>query len=111
MIDLNTKTPPGFSLVLAQAVAINEHGEIGGFGLPAGCTDVDACSHAFLLIPDGDDVDEAMTQNDVVNSNPRPSLGVDSPEARKIAGRIGALMARRPRGLGVLQTRINGLAP
>ena len=34
MIDLNTKTPPGFSLVLASAVSINERGEIGGLGCP-----------------------------------------------------------------------------
>ena len=39
MIDLNTLTPPGFPLTLLLAVAINDRGEIGGFGLPAGCSD------------------------------------------------------------------------
>ena len=111
MVDLNSKTPPGFPLTLASAATINEHGEIGGFGFPAGCSDIDTCSHAFLLIPDGDDVNEAVTQSDLVNPNPRPGVAPDSQGARKIAARISALRARRPRDLGVLQTRFSGLAP
>jgi probable HAF family extracellular repeat protein len=111
MIDLNTKTPPGFSLILASAVSINERGEIGGFGLPSGCSDVDTCSHAFLLIPDGDDGDEATFQNDMVNPNQRPNAAQASPRANAIPARIRARMARRPHGLAGLPSRSNRLNP
>jgi probable HAF family extracellular repeat protein len=53
MIDLNTVIPAGSSLQLTFAVAINDRGEIAGFGVPAGCApqDVDSCGHAYVLIP------------------------------------------------------------
>jgi probable HAF family extracellular repeat protein len=51
MIDLNTVIPAGSSLYLKFADTINDAGEIGGVGVPAGCTDKDACGHAFVLIP------------------------------------------------------------
>jgi probable HAF family extracellular repeat protein len=53
MIDLNTLIPAGSSLELTFAVAINDRGEIAGFGVPAGCSpkDVDLCGHAYVLIP------------------------------------------------------------
>jgi probable HAF family extracellular repeat protein len=56
MIDLNTLIPPNSSLTLVFAETINERGEIGGNGVPAGCqpADVATCGHAFLLTPDGD---------------------------------------------------------
>jgi probable HAF family extracellular repeat protein len=38
MVDLNSLIPPGSSLQLTFAVAINDRGEIAGFGVPAGCT-------------------------------------------------------------------------
>ncbi len=59
MIDLNTRIPSGFPLRLANAVAINERGEIGGFGAPAGCDDAETCGRAFLLIPVEDDANGA----------------------------------------------------
>ena len=58
MIDLNTKIPSDFPLRLTNAIAINEQGEIGGFGAPVGCDDAETCGRAFLLIPTGwDDIE------------------------------------------------------
>ena len=56
MIDLNTLIPANSSLTLVFPETINERGEIGGTGVPAGCqtADVATCGHAFLLVPDGD---------------------------------------------------------
>ena len=53
MVDLNTLIPSGSSLQLTFAVAINDRGEIAGFGVPTGCIpqDVDLCGHAYVLIP------------------------------------------------------------
>jgi probable HAF family extracellular repeat protein len=53
MVDLNTLIPSGSSLQLTFAVAINNRGEIAGFGVPAGCApqDVEFCGHAYVLIP------------------------------------------------------------
>jgi probable HAF family extracellular repeat protein len=55
MVNLNTLIPPGASLDLTYAVAINDRGEIAGFGVPPGCApqDHDFCGHAFMLIPCG----------------------------------------------------------
>jgi probable HAF family extracellular repeat protein len=58
MVDLNTLIPAGSSLRLTFAVAINDRGEIAGFGVPAGCTPdrVEFCGHAYVLLPcDGGD--------------------------------------------------------
>lgn len=107
LIDLNTKTPPGFSLVLASAVSINERGEIGGFGLPAGCNDVDACSHAFLLIPDGGDDDETAegttsgSQDDVAPATQfSTSVTHDRLAPEKLA-ELRARSANRHRSFGI----------
>jgi probable HAF family extracellular repeat protein len=53
MVDLNSLIPPNSSLQLTFAVAINDRGEIAGFGVPAGCApqDVGICGHAYVLIP------------------------------------------------------------
>ena len=101
MVDLNSKTPPGFPLTLASAMAINEHGEIGGFGFPAGCSDIDTCSHAFLLIPsekdDGDDLSESGDES-VTESSASVVPGKPSPE---ILTALRARLARRHRALGL----------
>jgi probable HAF family extracellular repeat protein len=105
MIDLNTKTPPGFSLVLASAVSINERGEIGGFGLPAGCTDVDACSHAFLLIPregDDDETDEvaAASQNDAATIAQNSTSVTHAALTPETLAKLRSRFANRHRGFG-----------
>jgi probable HAF family extracellular repeat protein len=53
MQDLNTLIPPGADLELTFAVAINDRGEIAGFGVPPGCApaDIDFCGHAYILTP------------------------------------------------------------
>jgi probable HAF family extracellular repeat protein len=51
--DLNTLIPPGASLKLTFAFAIDDRGEIAGFGVPPDCAlqDQAACGHAYTLIP------------------------------------------------------------
>jgi probable HAF family extracellular repeat protein len=53
MIDLNTLIPANSSLELTYAVAINDWGEIAGFGVPPGVdpADYETKGHAYILIP------------------------------------------------------------
>jgi probable HAF family extracellular repeat protein len=64
MLDLNTLIPTGAELELTFAIAINDRGEIAGFGVPPGCApeDVELCGHAYLLIPCHPDA-ECMNQS------------------------------------------------
>jgi len=111
MVELNSKLPPGFPLRLAVAFAINERGEIGGSGLPAGCDDNDTCSHAFLLIPDGQDDDGDLedsavaTPSAVADADPRPTTIRETPSAQKMVARIRDRMARRPQRPGSLSSQ------
>ncbi len=50
-IDLNSLVPPGSGLALTVPTYINDRGEIAGAGLPSGCSSIDFCGHAFVLIP------------------------------------------------------------
>jgi probable HAF family extracellular repeat protein len=54
MVDLNKLIPHNSDLQLDNAFAINDRGEISGFGLPSRCRLDTRCGHAFLLIPCGD---------------------------------------------------------
>jgi len=53
MVDLNTLIAPGANLQLTYAVAINDRGEIAGFGVPPDCApkDYETCGHAYVLLP------------------------------------------------------------
>jgi probable HAF family extracellular repeat protein len=81
MVDLNTLIAPGSGLELTFAVAINDRGEIGGFGVPAGCAprDVDICGHAFVLIPRDEADREGIVSNAPVPATVAPAA---SPRAR-----------------------------
>ena len=70
MVDLNTLIPPGASLDLTYAVAINGRGEIAGFGVPPNCApeDYELCGHAYMLIPCG--AGEECVNTTAVNSIP-----------------------------------------
>jgi probable HAF family extracellular repeat protein len=50
VFDLNALISGSSDLLLVEANAINDRGEIAGNGFPAGCTDV-SCTHAYVLIP------------------------------------------------------------
>jgi probable HAF family extracellular repeat protein len=77
MVDLNTLIPSGSSLQLTYAVAVNDRGEIAGFGVPAGCApqDVDLCGHAYVLIPcdenhpGAEDCDNSMVEASIVSKS------------------------------------------
>ena len=103
MIDLNTKIPSGFSLRLTNAVAINERGEIGGFGAPAGCDDAETCGRAFLLIPTGwDDIESTspVTQSNSDSFQLPAAISKRSLINTRNEARIRSRMARRPVGAG-----------
>jgi probable HAF family extracellular repeat protein len=53
MVDLNTLIPADSSLQLTYAVAINNRGEIAGFGVPPGVLpeDYEFQGHAYMLVP------------------------------------------------------------
>lgn len=57
MVDLNTLIPAGASLQLTYAVAINDRGEIAGFGVPPGVLpeEYETKGHAYVLIPCDED--------------------------------------------------------
>jgi probable HAF family extracellular repeat protein len=109
MIDLNEKVPISFSLTLTSAVAINEGGEIGGFGAPAGCSDAELCGRAFLLIPTGKKDEAADSESataiseDVVPAMRGPTQVT---HGKLIPEKLAALRARfahRIRGFGALR--------
>jgi hypothetical protein len=54
---LNTLIPPGSDLQLLIAYVVNDRGEIGGLGLPSGCSSQidELCGRAFVLIPCDED--------------------------------------------------------
>jgi len=57
MVDLNTLIPAGSTLQLTYAVAINDRGEIAGFGVPPGVLpeEYETKGHAYILLPCDDD--------------------------------------------------------
>ena len=110
MIDLNEKVSSDFPLRLANAVAINERGEIGGFGAPAGCDDAETCGRAFLLIPTGwDDTESTLpvTQSNSASLKLPTTTAKESRATTRMAARIHSRIARRPLNVGIWQTRLS----
>jgi len=108
MVDLNSLIPAGSSLQLTYAVAINNRGEIAGFGVPPGVPPekYETEGHAYILIPcvptghavdDGceDEGEEAQTQNHPTPANHNLTAAVPgSLTIRETADRMRARFAR-----------------
>ena len=96
VFDLNTHISGSSDLLLVEANAINDRGEIAGNGFPTGCTDF-SCTHAYVLIPcdhSNDEECDDTRQNragtmasEVVPSNQR-SANVDRIPSAEIVKRM-----------------------
>jgi probable HAF family extracellular repeat protein len=106
MVDLNTLIPAGSNLQLTYAVAINDRGEIAGFGVPPGVPpeDYPTKGHAYVLIPNGDCGDDceariSASQNSATSPglvNQRTGTGLqESSEARDTGNRVRNLIGQR----------------
>jgi probable HAF family extracellular repeat protein len=104
MVDLNSLIPPGSSLELTFAYAINDRGEIVGIGVPPGCApkDVGICGHAYVLIPcgEGEDCENSAAGTATTQSNPapaaqRPTTATPANPALSGRGVLDRLRARR----------------
>lgn len=95
MVDLNTLIQPGVSLQLTYAVAINDRGEIAGFGVPPGVLpeDYETKGHAYVLIPCDEDhphVDECNYERvdaDVKSAVRLEPRGASGTPGRESAGK------------------------
>jgi len=117
MVDLNSLIPPGSTLQLTFAVAMNDRGEIAGFGVPTGCApqDLDLCGHAYVLIPCDEDhrdiegCDYSLVNQATAAAEVRPAEITLEPAASQqspagMITRFGSLNAGRIRRYGMLQT-------
>lgn len=120
IIDLNEFVPLGSGVQLAEAVAINDRGVIGGLDLPPSCTGVPVgndteCGHAFLLIPcdenhpdvEGCDYDpvEVTTEAPVRSAQNAPASAATSAaklSTTEMMKRYHFSMANRNRWFGAL---------
>lgn len=99
IVDLNRLIPPNSNLQLVETLAINDRGEIAGNGVPSGCASVEACGHAYVLIPSGEDDTEGTTA--VSQNIPAPfnqsltAVTQGSPAAIEMMARIRARLAHR----------------
>ena len=115
MVDLNSLIPANSALQLAQALNINDRGEILGLGVAPGDPNQDDqlnfFGHVFLLIPcDGDArehcEDDAVVNTAAVQNNSAPAAkeattsSQNRPTPGQMAARWRARLVRRYRGLG-----------
>jgi probable HAF family extracellular repeat protein len=90
MVDLNTLIPPGSSLQLTFAFAINDDEQIIGIGVPSGCSpdNIDFCGHAYVLIPCDENNEGAGECDETRTDAAASSVGrtfVRSKQARPLA--------------------------
>lgn len=117
MVDLNAVASPSI-LHLIEVEAINDRGEIGGVGVPPGCSEfTDAvCGHAFLLIPvcsDGTEgcADAPFDPVVVGQSHTGSGAAAETITAEQFAtlkqriDRIHARMSARNQGFGLWRAR------
>jgi probable HAF family extracellular repeat protein len=120
MIDLNTLLPPDSGWYLAGATAINDNGQIVGFGGAP-----DGLSHAFLLTLDGNSsarvnvtglVSTVATgtvavvsplENTLGVSSSKPTLAVSTLEAQSV-DQVFAVFTQHQRVLARPQTHLSG---
>jgi probable HAF family extracellular repeat protein len=107
MFDLNTLIPANSDLLLDNTFAINDRGEIAGFGLPSGCTLDTLCGHAFVLIPcekehsndegcESEDATAPAIQGNPATTNKIATAAMEvSLTPREIAARIHRGFARK----------------
>jgi probable HAF family extracellular repeat protein len=91
VFDLNMLIPSNSDLLLVEANAINDSGEIAGNGFPPGCTDF-SCTHAYVLIPcDHDHSDEEACKQNSQRTTARITLNpVPAREGSANMERVGS---------------------
>lgn len=112
IFDLNALIPRNADLFLDNTFAINDRGEIAGFGVPPGCGLDTQCGHAFLLIPcdeeraDTNGCKDRESATTATQSNPVPvsETSVRARENRLTPEILAGLRSRlhgRYRSLGI----------
>jgi probable HAF family extracellular repeat protein len=100
IVDLNTLIPTNSALYLTNAIAINDRGEIAGFGNPFGCFDDVECGHAFLLIPcDDDHPDVEGCDYSLVHAAPAAPRAAQANQSHQVPKAL--LQKRGSRRLGI----------
>jgi probable HAF family extracellular repeat protein len=116
LVDLNTLIPPGSDLQLLIGYAINDRGEIGGLGLPSGCSPQidELCGRAFVLIPCDDDhpgvegCDYSMVEATEVSS---ATSAMRAPQSTQLSKQAIARMMSASRNPFMRRYRLPGLRP
>jgi hypothetical protein len=110
MFDLPALFPSSSNFRVAQALAINNHGVIGGNGTAEGCDVYQLCGHAYLLIPCNND-SACEDENINIATLPETSGASKQPRSinsglspREIAAQIQLKFGRK-RSLSVLKLK------
>src|SRR5262249_13734160 len=85
VFDLNQLIPSNSDLLLVEANAINDRGEIAGNGFPSSCTDF-SCTHAYALIPCNDDNSDEECEQNAPAGTPTIQPSPESANQRSVYG-------------------------